>query len=143
MPFGAGATLRLGERVSGLATAVRIWVTAAVGVLIGAGFWVIGIASTLILLVIVNITGFASSRIGILGGAITHLHESPRRDRYAYRGPETAHRTSRTLGTRCVVALALELDAGGFGDEGCDGVPEHRDMCRMVAVDGVVVSVVQ
>jgi len=52
--LGAGAILRSGERVSGLTTA--------------AGIWVIGIASTVILLVIVNIAGFASSRIGI-GGA--------------------------------------------------------------------------
>lgn len=67
--LGAGAILRSGERVHGLTTAAGIWVTAAVGLLIGSGFWVIGIASTVILLVIVNITGYASSRIGIGGGS--------------------------------------------------------------------------
>ena len=63
--LGAGAILRSGERVSGLTTAAGIWVTAAVGVLIGAGFWVIGIAATVIMLLIVNLTAFASVRIGI------------------------------------------------------------------------------
>jgi putative Mg2+ transporter-C (MgtC) family protein len=72
--LGAGAILRSGERVSGLTTAAGIWVTAAVGVLIGAGFWVIGIAATVILLFIVNLTAFASSRIGI--GDQQHAREN-------------------------------------------------------------------
>lgn len=66
--LGAGAILRSGERVSGLTTAAGIWVTAAIGVLIGAGFWVVGIAATVIMLVIVNLTALASIRLGI-GGA--------------------------------------------------------------------------
>ena len=70
--LGAGAILRSGERVSGLTTAAGIWVTAAVGLLIGAVFWVIGIAATVILLAVVNVTAFASSRVGI-GGA----HDDP------------------------------------------------------------------
>lgn len=66
--LGAGAILRSGERVTGLTTAAGIWVTAAIGVLIGAGFWVVGIAATVIMLVIVNLTALASIRLGI-GGA--------------------------------------------------------------------------
>ena len=65
--LGAGAILRSGERVSGLTTAAGIWVTAAVGLLIGVGVWVIGIAATVILLAVVNVTAFASSRVGIGG----------------------------------------------------------------------------
>jgi putative Mg2+ transporter-C (MgtC) family protein len=63
--LGAGAILQTGNRVAGLTTAAGIWVTSAVGVLVGSGFWVIAVGSTLILLVIVNITGWASSRLGI------------------------------------------------------------------------------
>lgn len=63
--LGAGAILHTGSRVAGLTTAAGIWVTSAVGVLVGSGFWVIAVSSTLILLVIVTITGFASSRLGI------------------------------------------------------------------------------
>lgn len=63
--LGAGAILRTGDRVAGLTTAAGIWVTAAVGLLVGSGFWVIGIASTVLLLAIVNLTGFASTRFGI------------------------------------------------------------------------------
>ena len=60
--LGAGAILRSGERVTGLTTAAGIWVTAAIGVLVGSGFWVIGVGATLIALLIVNLTALASMR---------------------------------------------------------------------------------
>ena len=37
--LGAGAILRTDNRVRGLTTAAGIWVTAAVGLLIGSGCW--------------------------------------------------------------------------------------------------------
>ena len=60
--LGAGAILRSGERVTGLTTAAGIWVCAAIGVLIGSGFWVIGCGATVIVLIIVNITGLVAAR---------------------------------------------------------------------------------
>ncbi|MFH5187373.1 MgtC/SapB family protein [Paenibacillus sp. TAB 01] len=37
--LGAGAILRTGSRISGLTTAASIWVVAAIGLSVGAGFW--------------------------------------------------------------------------------------------------------
>ena len=51
--LGAGAILRTGERVRGLTTAASIWVTAAIGLLIGTGNWILGIGVTILALIIV------------------------------------------------------------------------------------------
>jgi len=51
--LGAGAILRTDERVRGLTTAAGIWVTAAIGLLIGAGFWILGIGVTILALIII------------------------------------------------------------------------------------------
>jgi len=56
--LGAGAILRYGNTVKGLTTATSLWTTAIVGLAIGAGHYIAGIATTamlLIILVILNI----------------------------------------------------------------------------------------
>jgi putative Mg2+ transporter-C (MgtC) family protein len=60
--LGAGAILRSGERVTGLTTAAGIWVTAAIGVLFGSGFWIIGTGGTVLVLLTVNTASWASAR---------------------------------------------------------------------------------
>jgi len=49
--LGAGAILRTDERVHGLITAAGIWVTAAIGLLIGSGFLILGIGVTILALI--------------------------------------------------------------------------------------------
>jgi uncharacterized membrane protein YhiD involved in acid resistance len=51
--LGAGAILRTDERVRGLTTAAGIWVTAAIGLLIGSGFWILGVSVTVLALIII------------------------------------------------------------------------------------------
>jgi len=51
--LGAGAILRTNERVRGLTTAAGIWVTAAVGLLIGSGFWILGVGVTVLAAIII------------------------------------------------------------------------------------------
>ena len=51
--LGAGAILRKGKRVRGLTTAASIWVTAAIGLLIGAGFWIAGVGLTVLALLMI------------------------------------------------------------------------------------------
>ena len=51
--LGAGAILRTGERVHGLTTAAGIWGTAAIGLLIGEGFWILGAGVTVLALVVI------------------------------------------------------------------------------------------
>lgn len=45
--LGAGAILRDGLRITGLTTAATIWLAAAVGMAIGGGYWLLGLATTL------------------------------------------------------------------------------------------------
>ncbi len=54
--LGAGAILRSGERIRGLTTAAGIWVTAAIGLLVGSGYWIIAIGGTVLVLVTVATT---------------------------------------------------------------------------------------
>ena len=51
--LGAGAILRTDDRVRGLTTAAGIWVTAAIGLLIGSGFWILGVGVTVLALIII------------------------------------------------------------------------------------------
>lgn len=50
--IGAGTILVRKEQISGLTTAAGVWATAAIGMAIGAGMYLIGIASTLLLFLI-------------------------------------------------------------------------------------------
>ena len=60
--LGAGAILRTDDRVRGLTTAAGIWVTAAIGLLIGSGFWILGVGVTVLaLIVIVGLRPFHES----------------------------------------------------------------------------------
>lgn len=49
--LGAGAILREGMSVRGLTTAAALWVTAAVGLAVGLGFWVGAVTATAIAVV--------------------------------------------------------------------------------------------
>ena len=49
--LGAGAILRQGVEVRGLTTAASIWVVAAMGMVIGFGYFTIGIFTTVLVLV--------------------------------------------------------------------------------------------
>lgn len=53
--LGAGAILRAGQRVTGLTTAAGIWATAAIGLLVGSGFWIIGVGATVLVVAITNV----------------------------------------------------------------------------------------
>src|SRR5262245_50759834 len=46
--LGAGAIIKYGTSVRGLTTAASLWATAAVGMAVGAGWWIVAIVTTLI-----------------------------------------------------------------------------------------------
>lgn len=60
--LGAGAILRDGSRITGLTTASAIWLTAAVGVGVGGGYYLLAATATLAILVVLwifpNIEGW-------------------------------------------------------------------------------------
>ena len=53
--LGAGAIFRYGFSVKGLTTAASIWTVSAIGLAIGAGFYFLGLASTALLVVILQL----------------------------------------------------------------------------------------
>lgn len=61
--LGAGAILRTGVGIQGLTTAAGIWVTAAVGILAGAGFYITAVGATVIaVLITVGLVGLTKFR---------------------------------------------------------------------------------
>ncbi|MBQ9493340.1 MAG: MgtC/SapB family protein [Oscillibacter sp.] len=50
--LGAGAIFKSGNTIKGLTTAAGIWATAGIGLALGAGMYVLGIASTLVQIVL-------------------------------------------------------------------------------------------
>jgi putative Mg2+ transporter-C (MgtC) family protein len=65
--LGAGAIITQQGQVRGLTTAATIWVTAAVGVALGLGWYVRGIAWTIICVALLQIVGFVERKLPING----------------------------------------------------------------------------
>jgi putative Mg2+ transporter-C (MgtC) family protein len=61
--LGAGVIFKEGLTVRGLTTAASIWVTAAIGILVGIGFWYAAILGTLATLAILALFRFVESRL--------------------------------------------------------------------------------
>lgn len=47
--LGAGTVLKYGRNIHGLTTAASVWITAAVGMAVGAGAWFLAICGTLLI----------------------------------------------------------------------------------------------
>ncbi len=62
--LGAGSIIRRGGMVSGLTTAAGIWTVAAIGTAIAFGFWALGIAATVVVLLIHSASWIAGSLTG-------------------------------------------------------------------------------
>ncbi|MDQ2682692.1 MAG: MgtC/SapB family protein [Chloroflexota bacterium] len=52
--LAGGVIFTVGARVQGLTTAAAVWVTAAIGLVIGGGFYIIGFGSVLLALVVLR-----------------------------------------------------------------------------------------
>ncbi len=60
--IGAGAILHLKNRIIGLTTAAELWVTAATGLAVGTGLYLISIVTTLLVLLILASGRFLEKR---------------------------------------------------------------------------------
>jgi putative Mg2+ transporter-C (MgtC) family protein len=61
--LGAGAIIRRGDFVRGLTTAACIWFAAALGIVIGMGFYLLALVSTILVLVILRLDEVFEARI--------------------------------------------------------------------------------
>lgn len=50
--IGAGAIIRRGSHVEGVTTAATIWTVAAIGLAVGAGLYLVSVAATVIILIV-------------------------------------------------------------------------------------------
>ena len=53
--LGAGTILRSGVTISGLTTAATIWATAAIGMAVGSGLYIVSVSGTVLVLVILYV----------------------------------------------------------------------------------------
>ena len=60
--LGAGAILRYGPNIKGLTTAASLWTMAVVGLVVGAGHYISGIAATVIILIVLIILNIIEKR---------------------------------------------------------------------------------
>ncbi len=60
--LGAGAILRFGFNVKGLTTATSLWTMAIVGMTVGAGYYLIGVVATILMLVVLSLFSFIENR---------------------------------------------------------------------------------
>jgi len=60
--LGAGAILRYGYNVKGLTTATSLWTMAIVGMAVGAGYYLIGVFTTALMLVVLGLLNIIENR---------------------------------------------------------------------------------
>jgi hypothetical protein len=95
--LGGGAIVRHGLNVKGLTTAASIWATAAVGVAIGAGSYLLAVGTTvLVVLTLYGLGEFGNliRRWGLARGV--RAHDQPRLRRRAARGGRAARERGPT-----------------------------------------------
>lgn len=72
--LAGGAIFLAGSRVKGMTTAATIWVTAAIGMLIGAGFYEIGVLGALAAFLTLTALRLIEKRMPISGELDDHVH---------------------------------------------------------------------
>lgn len=64
--LGAGVIVKEGLSVRGLTTAASIWITAAIGILAGVGFYLVALVGTVVTLAVLSLFRWVESRMPIL-----------------------------------------------------------------------------
>ena len=75
--LAGGVILATGQKVRGLTTAAGIWVTAAIGFLVGAGFYVIAVVGTFATLVALVTLGRIEHRLPRISGPVDRRGVDP------------------------------------------------------------------
>jgi putative Mg2+ transporter-C (MgtC) family protein len=79
--LGAGAIIRLGNNIKGLTTAASLWLTAAIGMTIGAGLYIIALTTEILALVALDLLNrlerkiFPERRLKLLEVVYNHRNE--------------------------------------------------------------------
>lgn len=117
--LGAGAIMREGLTVSGLTTASSIWATAALGMAVGTGEYLLSIFSAVIVLVVLTLFGFVQPLIDRYRKAID-LHITFAGDDYSSLEAEMEHFNLKYEKMRTIKKegdSVLEYEVSGRKDE--------------------------
>ncbi|CAA9571151.1 MAG: Mg(2+)-transport-ATPase-associated protein MgtC [uncultured Thermomicrobiales bacterium] len=77
--IAAGVIFGGGRRITGLTTAASLWVTAAIGLLVGAGFWQVALMGAVATFIVLYVFGLIEPRI--TGPQKSRVPTAKRRDR--------------------------------------------------------------
>jgi putative Mg2+ transporter-C (MgtC) family protein len=75
--LGAGAIIRLGTTVRGLTTAGSLWTVAAIGLAVGAGYFIPAAFATLLLILVLHVVDRVEARLGFGRRYVTLHCEAP------------------------------------------------------------------
>src|SRR5437660_9493786 len=90
--LGAGVIFKEGLTVRGLTTAASIWVTAAIGILVGIGFWFAAVVGAVAALMVLGLFRYIEARLP----SEFYAHHMLRVARDHVIAEEEAHRVNRT-----------------------------------------------
>jgi len=115
--LGAGVIFKEGLTVRGLTTAASIWVTAAIGILVGIGFWVPAVLGTIAALAVLGVFRVIENRLPSEFYAHHHLRfkreavipEDKLRDLIKARGFTIANLSTRLIGEGKIVEYRMVI----------------------------------
>ena len=115
--LGAGVIFKEGLTVRGLTTAASIWVTAAIGILVGIGFWVPAVLGTIAALAVLGVFRVIENRLPSEFYAHHHLRfkreavipEDQLRDLIRARGFTIANLSTRLIGEGKIVEYRMVI----------------------------------
>jgi putative Mg2+ transporter-C (MgtC) family protein len=115
--LGAGVIFKEGLTVRGLTTAASIWVTAAIGILVGIGFWVPAVLGTIAALAVLSVFRVIENRLPSEFYAHHHLRfkreavipEDKLRDLIKARGFTIANLSTRLIGEGKIVEYRMVI----------------------------------
>ena len=134
--LGAGVIFKEGLTVRGLTTAASIWVTAAIGILVGIGFWVPAVLGTIAALAVLSVFRVIENRLPSEFYAHHHLRfkreavipEDKLRDLIKARGFTIANLSTRLIGEGKIVEYRMVIRSRDRAN--AQLLSQHLSACR-------------
>jgi putative Mg2+ transporter-C (MgtC) family protein len=134
--IGAGAIIQSRGHIAGLTTAALIWVVAAVGLFIGAGYTILAVLGTFLIFLTLTVLGMVERRI-LAGCEIQTCKVTFQDD-----GGKTRKQIIKLLSSHEEVTQDLEFETAGgtvaLNLHYCDLHPEHKKLLsELWTIEGV------
>lgn len=133
--LGAGAILRYGETIKGLTTATSLWTVAMIGLAVGSGAYLAGIAATVLLLLVLTVLNRVEKRF--ITARVTRMLTATLPGRAGL--SEEFRRTIEAGGYK-LASLGVKRDMDS-GDMTLDAVVSHTDDLEIEALITLLESI--